>query len=46
MFKVSKSKEKIKFDKIRRYQNQGLPQVMLPKFNFLTAHARHMKFSG
>ena len=43
---VRKYEEKIKFDKVSVYQNGGTPQTGPPKCNFLTTHARLMKFSG
>ena len=45
IFKVSKYKGKIKFDKYRGYQNGDLLQTGPKNSNFLTTHARHMKFS-
>ena len=45
IFRVNKHKEKIKFDKILRYENRGIPLKRgHQKSSFLTTHARHMKF--
>ena len=46
IFKVSKCKEKIKFDKIWGYR-MGVPVKRgRQNSNFLTTHARNMQFSG
>ena len=44
-FKVNKYKGKIKFDKIWRYQNGDQSKLGSQNSNFLTTHARHMKYS-
>ena len=47
IFKVNKYKGKIKFDKIWGHRNGGVPLKRgRQNSNFLTTHARHIKFSG
>ena len=47
IYTVSKPKEKIKFDKVWKYQNEGSPSNGPNKIQtFFTTHARHTKSSG
>ena len=46
ILKVTKYNRKIKFDQIWEFQNGSSLQTGTPNSNFLTIHARRMKFSG
>ena len=46
IFKISKHKQTIKFDKVSGYQNGSTANWAYQNSNFLITHARRINFSG